>query len=206
MTYRKIPHFKGGEQFGFYTVIEPKNPIQLCGLWLCKCKCGNERYVNKFNLIRGKAKSCGCRINHGHVGTRTYNSWGAMKKRCLNPNSEVYHNYGGRGIKICQRWIDSFYDFLADMGECPSKNHTLERIDTNGNYEPSNCKWDTYKAQGNNKRNNRFITIDGNTKTLAAWVEEYGVGYSMVFNRIKNGMNPIDALTIPSSKANCFRK
>lgn len=127
---------------------------------------------------------------HGHaVGnaeSRTYVSWKAMKKRCTNKNYRQFHLYGGRGIKICDRWY-SFANFLADMGERPM-SMTLDRINSNGNYEPSNCRWATDKEQNRNASNARHVTIAGRTQCLAAWTEETGVSQTTIFRRMKRGL------------------
>ena len=133
---------------------------------LCKCECGNEKVINLHSIKKGLTKSCGClrkettieynkttKTIHGHRGmknTKTYTTWLSMKQRCLNPNHTFYHYYGGRGITICNRWINSFKNFLEDMGERPI-NKTLDRVNSNGNYEPENCKWSTPKEQVANR-------------------------------------------------------
>lgn len=121
-------------------------------IWKCICDCGNYHEVEARNF--GIIKSCGCSkytsFGHSKNRTPTYYSWEAMKTRCLNSNSKDYNHYGGRGIMICERWM-VFENFLADMGERP-EGKTIDRIDNNGNYEPSNCKWSTMKEQNRNKR------------------------------------------------------
>lgn len=150
-----------GATFGDWTVL---NFVRLskhnANLWLCKCNCGNERQVIASNLRTGKSLCCGCRklkTKHGMCGTPTYTSWEAMRARCNNPKNVDYHSYGGRGIKVCERWA-SFVNFLADMDERP-EGMTLDRIDNDGNYEPGNCRWTTKEVQ----RDNSTLSIDYKT-------------------------------------------
>lgn len=154
------------EKFGRLTVISyigmSKNSMKM---WKCKCDCGKIVEVRQGNLKNGHTKSCGClqqevrvtsNTTHGHTSnhknSKTFNAWVNMKKRCFDKNNKSYHNYGGRGITVCDRWM-KFENFLEDMG-CPSSELTLDRINTDGNYEPSNCRWATQKEQQNNRRNN----------------------------------------------------
>ena len=129
--------------------------------------------------------------------TPTYSSWAMMLDRCRNTNNKRYHRYGGRGIKVCERWL-AFDNFLADMGERPSTELTLDRIDNDGNYEPSNCRWANRKQQANNRSSNHLISAFGETLTLAQWCEKTGLSHPTIHNRLKRGWPPEKALNRPS--------
>lgn len=122
---------------------------------------------------------------HGMCGTPEYNSWAAIVSRCTNPRSESYGNYGGRGITVCDDWRNSFSAFYADVGPRPSKDHSLDRIDPDGNYDPSNCRWSDRHDQSRNKRNNRWITHNGETRTISDWADLIGIRRSALRSRLK---------------------
>jgi len=182
--------------------------------WICRCDCGNIKSVRSDALKSGSTVSCGCFSKeqtkrnldctvHGHAKSsgksRTWYCWQNMKRRCYDPRSVGYAFYGARGITVCQRWRQSFTSFLADMGECPDKL-TIERIDNNKGYSPSNCRWATQKEQSNNRRLNkdaRLITMDGKTQHLAAWCREVNLSYNLVCARLHKGWDEIKALTVP---------
>ena len=123
-----------------------------------------------------------------------YRAWSSMLNRCENRNNRAYERYGARGIGVCERWR-SFRNFFQDMGERPSTDHSIDRIDNNGNYEPTNCRWATRLEQGRNKRNSRLVELDGITKPLPEWAEEYGLDVELVRARLRRGWSSREALT-----------
>lgn len=159
--------------------------------WLCKCDCGDkETIVGGGHLRNNHTRSCGCLqkeivTKHGHSNGKTYQSWDHMIQRCNNPNYDQYKDYGGRGINVCERWM-KFENFIKDMGERLSRNHSIERIDNNKGYYKSNCKWATRKEQQRNSRHNHLKTYNGKTQCLAVWAEEYNINISTLCYRIKN--------------------
>ena len=135
-------------------------------------------------------------FKHGMRFTKTYRVWRAMNQRCQDETQESHHLYGGRGIIVCERWR-KFESFFADMGECPA-NGSIDRIDTNGNYEPGNCRWATQKEQCRNKRNNVMLTHQGKTMSVIEWSELLGVSAMLIYKRIRRGWDDEKALTTPS--------
>jgi hypothetical protein len=171
-----------------------------------QCDCGNLADVGLPEIKNGKTQSCGCgRVQHAHASggktSRTYSTWRAMKARCLNPKHPGYAEYGGRGIAICQQWIDSFENFLTDMGERPARM-TLDRFpDVNGNYQPGNCRWATVRDQQNNRRFTVIIEHRGIKKALTEWADEIGITSESLYKRIQvYGWSPEKALETPNRK------
>lgn len=148
------------QKFGMFTVIKFHSlNVRKKSMWLCVCDCGTEKVIEGSNLKRANTKSCGCVrydkvTKHGRSKSLEYKTWVSMIRRCTKENEKDYPRYGGRGIKVCDSWLNSFENFYADMGERPSLNHSIDRFNVNGNYEPSNCRWATSSQQERNKRLN----------------------------------------------------
>jgi hypothetical protein len=175
---------------------------------VCKCECGTIRSVNKRELSRGRTKSCGCqrilenksRTTHGLSESRIYKIWGSMKQRCSNPNRADYSLYGGKGIKVCQSWLD-FEEFLKwSLKNGYAKNLSIDRIDTNGDYEPANCRWVTNIRQQNNKSNNHFITYMGKTMSMKDWSRRLKIPYKTLKARASLGWDPTRMFNAPIKK------
>lgn len=170
--------------------------------WLCECNaCGKEKVVEGRHLIDGSQKSCGCMqkyYGHHMTETRLYAIWCTMKARCNRKSSHKYKNYGGRGIKVCDEWNDfmNFYEWSVNNGY--AENLSIDRIDNDGNYEPSNCRWVTPKVQSNNTSRNCRITFDGETHTMKEWSEITGISYSALTRRKYRGWDVTRMLTIPT--------
>jgi|SRR5882762_477197 len=166
--------------------------------WLCKCECGINKEVIGRDLKKGATKSCGCLRNefikklnrtHGMTSTSEYNIWSLMNKRCTNENDIEYNNYGGRGIKVCDRWKNSFENFFSDMGPRPSLGHSLDRFPNNedGNYERSNCRWGTAGQQTRNRRSNVWFEYLGVKMVVKDWADKFGVNHGAISYRINKG-------------------
>lgn len=200
-TTRNHPRFKDltGQRFGQLTVIAiagyTEKPRR--ALWSCKCDCGKIVRVKSNPLHNGNTASCGCsRFKHGGLGTSTYNIWQSMKQRCGNPNSTVAKHYQQRGIIVCDRWNNSFTSFIEDMGAKPD-GMSLDRIDNNGNYEPSNCRWATQSQQHRNKRTNRNFTHQGHTLCLSEWAERLHMRRDLLDSRLRRGCTFEEAISRP---------
>ena len=162
--------------------------------WKCLCDCGKSSVVMGQSLRRGQTKSCGCAqapITHGKSGIKEYSVWDAMIQRCTNVNHKNYHNYGGRGITVCDRW-KKFEHFYEDMGE--ANGLSLDRVDNDKGYSRDNCRWATQKVQANNMRTNVIITVDGVTKTRQEWSIISGISSENIRSRMRDGWSEKDAV------------
>jgi len=197
-----------GDRFGRWVVVKPAED-RLIGKRKavrvyseCLCDCGCVREVWHTSLLKGGSKSCGClqresassRAKHGHncspeTRTSEYNSWAAMLARVRNPNNPRWKHYGGRGITVCSEWED-FTTFLADMGLKPGKGYSIDRINNDGNYEPSNCRWATDEQQLENRVNMQRLTFYGMTKTIKEWSAISGNSPKAISTRLENGWPP----------------
>lgn len=187
-----------GQRYGALVALRFHDMLGIKRRWWVRCDCGAEKAVCQSELRSGKTKSCGClrrqiqisaNMTHGYNRARKpapiYRTWCLMLGRCRNKKLPEFKNYGGRGIKVCDRW-HRFENFLADMGEKPG-GLTLDRIDNNGDYEPGNCRWATRKQQTRNTRRNLMLTYAGKTMCLADWASELGINRGTLWSRIKMG-------------------
>lgn len=201
-----------GQKFNRLTVLKrvdkPLNVKKEQSYWLCKCDCGNERILDSYAFKSGKTKSCGCyhrekQTIHGKQKHHLYRIWCAIIQRCYNPNNQNYNLYGGRGIKLCEEWrnnFQAFYEWSYANGYTDEKTEngrhklTIDRINNNRNYEPSNCRWVTPKEQSNNTRRNHFITINGETKTMQQWADLYNISKHTFYARYSKGLRGEDLI------------
>lgn len=203
-----------GRRFGALVAMERigSSPLNGNAIWSLVCDCGRQCSVDGYSVRSGKVTTCqACAaersrvasVTHGMSGSREFATWTDIQTRCLNANSTGFKNYGGRGIKVCERWRTSFDAFLADMGPRPSSRHSIERDDVDGHYEPGNCRWATAAEQARNKRNNRRITINGVTKTMTDWASAAGLTPSAMLYRINAGQSG-EALIAPTQRGGCL--
>lgn len=199
-----------GQKFGAWTVIEVTEGQPKV---LCRCDCGRtEHPVRLYDLARGKSLMCRrCSVSlsktshgaspYGNTSPE-YNTWVHMLQRCHNPNNKDYKNYGGRGIIVCDMWRESFEAFLLMVGKRPTLAHTIERIDSNGNYEPGNVRWATRAEQNVNTRSNVNLTIDGVTQTVSEWSRDPRCSVSMftIYKRLDRKWDAAKAVFTPSRK------
>lgn len=173
-------------------------------LWECLCDCGNIKIVDRCSLAKGDTRSCGCMqkekcnsIKHGLSGHRLYGVWNGIKTRCFNTKSGSYHNYGGRGITMDVKWVNSFQSFYNDLISIYKPGYTCERIDNNGNYELSNIEFIPRCKQSLNMRTNILVSINEITKHLTHWCKELKISHATVYRRVREGVSYEEALTSP---------
>lgn len=193
-----------GQRFGRLTVIrEDASRRNGSVMWLCRCDCGNEVLVRSNHLKRGGVMSCGCYNHdiirtHDESKTNLYHTLQCMKDRCSNPKNVQYADYGGRGIKVCDEWLhdyEAFRDWALANGY--RKGLSIDRINNDGDYEPSNCRWTDMKTQCRNRRSNRMLTINGETHCLIEWAEIVGINASSINTRLRRGWSAYDAVFRP---------
>lgn len=193
-----------GRRFARLVAIELVERRDVGSIWRFRCDCGSEKVANIIHVRCGSVGSCGClardllvsrNSTHGlsRKHPREYKTWKCMRARCSNPQNGDYADYGGRGIRVCERWSD-FAAFFADMGARPD-GASLDRINVDGGYDPANCRWETPTTQANNKRSNHTIAFRGEERTLAQWCRIFGVEASKVRYRLKQGWSLDDAFS-----------
>jgi len=196
-----------GRVFGRLAVVF-RTEERKCGsiVWECRCECGKVVHAKSTNLHLGLTRSCGCYqkdmqrkavTRHGRARTPEYRAWADLKVRCTCQTNSRWDGYGGRGISVCERWLESFEAFFEDMGERPSSKHSIDRIDNNGNYEPSNCRWATWEEQYKSRSCNVFIEYKGETDTISGWSRRLGIHRNTLDKRIKNGIPIEEAFNRP---------
>ena len=187
-----------GARFGLLTVLAAHPTTGKYALARVRCDCGNEKITDANNIRRGLTQSCGCkqqRQTHGACYSNEYAIWCQMKSRCNTPSHPEYHNYGARGIKVCEQWMSGFENFLSDMGKKPP-GLSLDRYPNNdGNYEPGNCRWATSEQQCNNLRKNRRIEFQGECLTVAQWARKTGIVEQTIRCRLRAGDDPATVLS-----------
>lgn len=197
-----------GQRFGRLVVLSQSR--QMYGdrtAWECLCDCGEKTVVCGSSLKRGFTKSCGClqkellskkQTTHGYFKERNpmpeVKTWCSMKSRCYNPSNPSYPHYGGAGVVVCKRWLHSICNFIKDMGKRPSNEHSLDRINVYGNYEPSNCRWATIKEQNRNKKTNIWLELNGKKMLLVDWAKKLGISQATIHSRYYRGCSDVECL------------
>lgn len=208
----KYPKNLSGLEYGYLKVVSIYETGKNGTIWACLCKCGNTKNIERDALVSGRTKSCGCyhkeqtsksRLKHGKRHSPEYNSWVGMRDRCYNIKNPKYPRYGERGIGVCSRWLGDmgFVNFYSDMGERPSKNHSLDRIDVNGNYEPTNCRWALPIVQSRNRTDNHVLFYNGEKLSISEWSEITGIKQDTINARVSYyGWSVEEALTIKDGR------
>lgn len=200
-----------GRRFGRLLVIGMAPPQRGFSHWLCECDCGNTKVVRGTSLTSNAIRSCGClhreqaavniriakaaQTKTGLSRHATYGTWTNMKHRCSDPSNINYPRYGGRGIRVCERWMD-YGNFIADMGLKPPRM-TLERINNDADYQPGNCRWASKTEQANNRRSNHLLSLNGRSDTIANWSRKLRIPMNVLRGRVYRGWPDHKALTVP---------
>jgi hypothetical protein len=203
-----------GMTFERLTVIRRDPSVYGAGTkskWICQCICGSTVSVIGRDLVRRNTRSCGCLRaeiqrtlprKHGLSKHPLYAKWAEMIRRCHAPQCHTFPSYGGRGIRVCSRWRESLQSFIDDMGLPPSRQHSIDRINNDGDYEPGNCRWATSSQQGRNTRANRTLTLDGEAHCISEWSEITGLQRSCIGSRLRRGWSVRRTLTTPQIVTN----
>lgn len=208
---------RAGDRYGRLIVVrKEQSGKNWLARWLCLCDCGREKIIFQASLRSGQTQSCGClqkerasaaawkHTKHGESDginvTSEYHAWTSMIQRCHNPSHKSYDNYGGRGIKVCRAWLNSYETFLKDVGRKPSKQHSLNRINNDKGYSPVNVRWDDWKTQNRNTRKTTKLSVNGVTKTVLEWAELLKVPYSRLQSRIRLGWPSDKIVSLPKMK------
>ena len=195
-----------GQRFGFLLVVDEARRGIWDRRWNCVCDCGTEKAVAQAALRGGKTVSCGCkrgalisahRTTHGKTKTKLFGVWAAMHNRCNNPRYPQFALYGGRGVQVCDEWgaFECFELWALSAGY--AEGLSIDRVNNDGHYEPTNCRWTDAYVQGANKRNNRHITHEGATRTLSEWARHGGIPTNVLHSRLRNGWPMSRAIAEP---------
>ena len=200
-----------GKKFGRLTVMSRAKNCKNYAMWNCRCDCGNEIAVRTSSLKSGHTKSCGCyhrdvvskaNTTHGHSNSRLYRIYQHMIRRCSDEKENGYENYGGRGISVCKTWREDFEQFYSwAMNNGYEDSLSIDRIDVNGDYEPSNCRWATSKEQANNQRSNRILNYNGKDYTMSELADKFQISYNVLDSRIYRGWDIKTAVETPVSRS-----
>lgn len=191
-----------GQLFGKLRVISLSGRARREATWLCECECGNTKVLSAKHLKAGETVSCGChRFRQGRLSRLPeYHSWKAMMARCYSPSHKDFHRYGGRGIVVTPRW-HQFPSFLEDMGRRSKPGLTIDRIDNDKGYEPGNCRWATQTEQQRNRRGQRRLEMNGESKLLSEWCAEYGITRHCLSGRLSRGLTMEQAISMPRRRS-----
>jgi hypothetical protein len=203
-------HISIGEKYNRLTVVAEAENKHSNRYIFCKCDCGRYKTIALSQLLNGNTKSCGClkkelrikqNIIHGLAKHPLYRVWSSMKRRCFNSNDESYKNYGARGIVVCSKWMvfKEFYIWAINNGY--ARGLTIERVDNDGNYDPSNCKLVPLKEQSKNRRSNHWIKHNGETKIMSQWAIDLNINYGTLKDRLHRGWTIKKALETPIKKS-----